>query len=221
MRPSLERALFADYPVFFVEAALSARDSSMARGLCCGDGWEPIVRRVAAAAERIRLRHGVIIHCTQAKEKFGSLRIHHRVAGSQRLDDRFMRIVVAVDSVSLRVCEVCGADGRLAVARGRVYRTLCAEHLSRRAVADYEAAHAEPWSAAEIASRTGCELADAELIRQSFAAPREVKSYDPAHDFIHLSPGTQAGDEVPGFTLSRIWPLTKNPSPAGDERGTP
>ena len=87
----------------------------------------------------------------------------------------------------------------LAIARGRVYRALCSQHLSRRAIAAYEAAHAEP----------GMPVWDPDAV------------FDPAYDYIHMPAGTQPGEFVPGYTMSPIAPLTKNPSPAGDERGTP
>ena len=190
MRSSLETALFARYPLFFVQLRPSS-DPSMGPGIACGDGWEPLIRRVAAAADQIRLRRGVICVAAQIKEKLGSLRVHYRVCGDLLRDEQFDRIVAAAGNLSLRLCEVCGASGHLAIARGRVYRTLCEDHLSRRAVADYEAAH------------------------------DEAKRFDPAHDFRHLPPGSQPGDVVPGCTLPPIWPITKEPSPAGDEKGNP
>ena len=77
MRPSLERALFTGFPIVFAETEGSCR---------CGDGWEPLIRRVAAAAELIREHRGVVNVVTQTKEKFGALRIYHWIAGTYDRD---------------------------------------------------------------------------------------------------------------------------------------
>lgn len=207
MRPSLERALIADFPVFFTESGLTARQSCMGRGIACGDGWEPLIRRVAAAAEMIRERRGVVIHATQVKQKFGALRIYHEIAGTYDRDPRFSSIVTAAAAISTRICEVCGQPGRLSVACGRYYRSVCAVHLSRRAIADYEAAHAEPdRPLAEMVRRIGCtDEAEAARIMALSEKYGPSSDYDSAHDYAHLSD---------------TWPTTCDP-PAGGERGTP
>jgi FAD/FMN-containing dehydrogenase len=66
----LDAALVRDFPKLFTDRNIGPRYTAMCWGFDCGDGWEPIIRRLSAKLERA----GVV--AVQVKEKFGGLRFY-------------------------------------------------------------------------------------------------------------------------------------------------
>lgn len=112
MTPDKSASLVHDFPKLYVDYGGNPRQTAMAFGFECGDGWEPLIRRLSEVVEPL----GVV--ATQVKEKFGTLRFYIR-GGS----DEAYKAIRAAEGESARTCEECGADGALRTAGW--YRTLC------------------------------------------------------------------------------------------------
>ncbi|KAK0460471.1 uncharacterized protein EV420DRAFT_212004 [Desarmillaria tabescens] len=106
----------AEYPSLFT-------DSEMQRwALTCGRGWEGLVRQVC---EELKRRGSGVVF-TQIKEKFGKLRIYVDSG-----DEEMRRYLWEMEEKSGKVCETCGAEGRLADSSGWYFAT-CEECARKR-----------------------------------------------------------------------------------------
>ncbi|WP_338928192.1 hypothetical protein WDZ11_00270 (plasmid) [Roseomonas mucosa] len=98
-------ALAARHPML----AREQRDESSYQwwGLECGLGWVPLLDAVASTIEgRCAITGEPLPHVTQAKEKFGSLRLHLDGA-----DEFALAVADAAEHLSERVCETSGRPG--------------------------------------------------------------------------------------------------------------
>ncbi len=100
MTPELEAALVRDFPGLFADRHKPITQSLMAFGCECGDGWEPLLRRLFG-----QLSAGVVL--TQVKEKWGGLRVYFYGATDAEYD-----LIDAAERASLTICEVCGQPGK-------------------------------------------------------------------------------------------------------------
>ena len=84
-------------------------------------GWRPILHD---AVERL---HSIdaTIRIVQAKEKFGSLRLHLDHGSTEAYD-----VIDAARTKSERSCELCGADAQLRRTLDGYYSTRCPDHAS-------------------------------------------------------------------------------------------
>ncbi|KDQ09627.1 hypothetical protein BOTBODRAFT_36865 [Botryobasidium botryosum FD-172 SS1] len=115
MRKDLQNALYADFPQLYREHKLSMDKSSMPWGICTGDGWEPLIRRlsekITAIIEQLKAsgdEDWEKIAASGVKEKYAELRFHMRLATEE--------IQEAIDEAkeeSQRTCETCGAAGSI------------------------------------------------------------------------------------------------------------
>ena len=98
--------------------------------LSYGDGWAGIME---ALCERLQFHadHNAMppVQITQAKEKWGELSVNY--AGG---DAHAGGLIDMAETLSARVCEVCGNPGTLQ--DGPAFRTRCVEHVDTR-LSDY------------------------------------------------------------------------------------
>lgn len=129
MDPKLDEALCRDFPNVFRDRSARKEDSCMYWGLDCGDGWEPLIRRIAVAFEAWILtqpeEERPKYKAAQVKEKFGGLNFY--TAGHPDTVDKVIR---GAQEESYRTCEVCGAPGR--PRKGGWVKTLCDAHAAER-----------------------------------------------------------------------------------------
>ena len=115
----LQDELFEKYSEFFSNKDLGPRNSCMAFGIECGNGWYDIIdlicykiqSRNKTIKERNRLIDGnneevIDFKFDQIKEKFGGLRVYY--SGG---DDRVRGLVDMAEKMSYKMCEVCGNRG--------------------------------------------------------------------------------------------------------------
>lgn len=100
---------------------------SLEQGLrCVGRGWHPLVTRAFALFEAAGV--GVV----QVKEKWGGLCVYaswEDVPGTQEEQRGMFRELAAIEELSRRTCERCGAPGWLV---GQIWKkTLCPVHAVR------------------------------------------------------------------------------------------
>lgn len=119
MKDELQNKLYDKYPELFENRHKSPRESCMAWGIECGDGWYDILsalcfgiaqhERNKAAELKREGQNGDYqpFKFDQIKEKFGGLRIYHDGG------DEFVRgMIYMADSLSYMICEACGARGK-------------------------------------------------------------------------------------------------------------
>jgi len=111
MDTELDRALCRDFPILFSDRDKSMNVSCMHWGFCCGDGWEPIIRRLS---EKITIeimkqpenrRHE--FRAAQVKEKFACLRFYMECETPE-----MSAAISEAEKESSVTCEVCGRPGR-------------------------------------------------------------------------------------------------------------
>lgn len=112
MKQELTEALFRDFPNLYAGRSLGPRQNLLCFGFECGDGWEPLIRRLSEKLEPLG------IGAVQVKEKFGGLRFYTN-GGSDEVD-AFIR---AAEEESFKTCEHCGEPGT--TRGGGWIRTLC------------------------------------------------------------------------------------------------
>ncbi len=116
----LQDELFEKYPEFFSNKDLGLRNSCMAFGIECGNGWYDLIDlicyKVYNRNKNIKDRNRLIIgnneeiidfKFDQIKEKFGGLRVYY--SGG---DDRVYGWVDFAEAMSYKICEVCGNKGK-------------------------------------------------------------------------------------------------------------
>ncbi|KDQ09629.1 hypothetical protein BOTBODRAFT_58537 [Botryobasidium botryosum FD-172 SS1] len=113
MRGDLQNALYADFPQLYREHKFSADESFMHRGICTGDGWEPLIRRlsekITAIIEQLKANGDEDwdkIAVCGVKEKFAELRFDMRLATVE-----IQEAIHEAKEESQRTCEMCGEAG--------------------------------------------------------------------------------------------------------------
>lgn len=112
MNQELQNKLFAKYPKIFRQKDLSAQQTAMCWGICCGDGWYSIIDALCGQIQN-HLEHNmkdndgtIVVEATQVKEKYGGLRFYYTGG------DEFIRGVCwMAEDLSCRTCEECGSPG--------------------------------------------------------------------------------------------------------------
>lgn len=121
MSPELDDALCRDFPLLYRTRRGRAGQTCMAFGFCCGDGWEPLIRRLSEKLEALIAElpddEGRPT-AFQVKEKFGGLRFYM----SSETPEMSAAIKEA-ERAAAHTCEECSAPGR--PRSGGWIQTLC------------------------------------------------------------------------------------------------
>lgn len=138
MKQELQDKLYEKYPSLFSNKDKSRRESCMAWGIECNDGWYDLLSAVCwrifqhekNIADRIAIRNKHSkendksdldyqpVKFDQIKEKYGGIRIYY--SGG---DDYINGVVSLADEMSYKICEVCGNSGK--PNKGGWITTLC------------------------------------------------------------------------------------------------
>ena len=109
MDVKLQQALFDRYPEIFSERIQSMTETAMCWGIDTGDGWYDLIDVLCATLQdETRQSGSPQVVATQVKEKHGGLRFYVRAA-----DDRQYTAIEFAEAMSLRICETCGAPGKV------------------------------------------------------------------------------------------------------------
>ena len=133
MRNDLEKQLYEIDPVFFEEAIacennkMDERNTCMAFGCECGDGWFEPLKKFVEKIALINLnakKYNIKFVCNQLKEKFGYLRVYYtnKLIDSTKITNEnipAINILVSLFEDALdacvnecsSVCEICGREG--------------------------------------------------------------------------------------------------------------
>jgi hypothetical protein len=122
MDKELQMKLVEKYPTVFKDYGGDMRQTCMAWGICCGNGWYDIIDELCAKLEPM----GIV--AAQIKEKFGGLRFYVNDIPNDTLWDEIhgdKGCITEAEVKSLETCENCGKPGKI-VGEGWI-RTLCDE----------------------------------------------------------------------------------------------
>lgn len=112
MSPDKEALLCERYPMLFAMCSRGPRESAMAFGFECGDGWFDIIDAASAKLEAINRGLGKEkIVAEQVKEKFGGLRYY--LSAPPSVCDQAYAIAAEAEHASEKTCEACGKPGVL------------------------------------------------------------------------------------------------------------
>jgi hypothetical protein len=129
LSPEHDAKLRADYPLMFNTTAdrkfrrleWQVATPFVHRGFECGDGWYVLIDALCRTLQTETEAGAPQVVANQVKEKFGTLRFN-----SSGQNERQEGIIEVAETQSGRVCEVCGAAGRLI--RDQWIKTRCPEH---------------------------------------------------------------------------------------------
>ncbi len=107
--------------------------SEIVGGFSCGDGWEPIIRKLSERIVSLNLSHSVEV--VQVKEKFGGLRYYFDIIYDIENDEDYPigeadivdKLVKEAEAEADQTCEKCGKPGTLNKS-GYWLNTRCEEH---------------------------------------------------------------------------------------------
>lgn len=136
MKKELDDALCRDFPLLYTQRNWDMQKTCMCWGFECGDGWEPLIRRLSEKLEpRIAayVRKTFCFPCpedpfpqaSQVKEKWGTLHFY--------MDNQLPslgRHIWRAERESARTCETCGKPGKLR--QGGWITCACDEHSQGR-----------------------------------------------------------------------------------------
>lgn len=132
MKKEFDEALCHDFPLLFKDRDSDMRTTAMCWGFP-GDGWEPLIRRLARKIE-VAIQEGISAgrwsednhpRASQVKEKYGGLRFY-MTHTSDEIEDLIQVAEVEAD----KTCEWCGEPGTLR--NGGWMVTLCDKHNEDR-----------------------------------------------------------------------------------------
>jgi hypothetical protein len=106
-----EKQIFDTYPKIFEDTNLSIKESCMARGIECGDGWLKIITDLCDMCEMISELDEIQVKFLQVKEKFGRLTIYYTVPNHYPRETLCLMVQACVEFAMSRsdsVCEKCG-----------------------------------------------------------------------------------------------------------------
>lgn len=134
----LQKRLFNDFPKIFIEKDLPMQQTCMCWGICTDDGWFVLLHELCSYLQWYtdKNKYPQVI-AQQVKEKFGTLRFYYsyNIVEDTKLDEEDQTRMCAgmdgaiqfAESMSSRICEVCGAFNNTVelMSRGGWCKTLC------------------------------------------------------------------------------------------------
>lgn len=126
MTKSLELKLMGRFPKLLVDMYGSPRETCMAYGIACDDGWYDLIYNLCEELQGWSDVYGSQIVATQIKEKFGGLRFYVKIDGEAKENvwREVNTIISKYEDLSLETCELTGGYGEMCK-RGFLMKTLC------------------------------------------------------------------------------------------------
>jgi len=125
MKQELQDKLFEKYPKIFRQKNLTPNETLMCFGIETGDGWfsllDCLCQSIQLDLDQPRSEETRQVEAVQVKEKFGGLRFYY--TGGH---DRIRGMVDLAESLSYKICDVCGGPGE--TSQTGWARTRCSDH---------------------------------------------------------------------------------------------
>jgi len=123
MRKELEGKLIEKYPEIFCQKSLPMSQTAMCWGIETGNGWFGLISALCSCIDNhVKNRPALAVEAVQVKEKYGGLRFY--INGG---DDFVEGLIEMAETMSYRICDVCGAPGKRS-GRGWI-TTRCDKHF--------------------------------------------------------------------------------------------
>lgn len=123
MKSTLVWSLACDFPNLFAELH-ELGEFDFFRRINCGDGWEPIIRRLAVRMEAILQDMPVderpVYRVIKVEEKYGGLHVYMHDATIE-----MRQLITQATSESYKICELCGEAGSIRQGLWVGTKTLC------------------------------------------------------------------------------------------------
>jgi len=125
MKEELELKLVEKFPKFLKDYKGDPKESRLAFGVECGNGWYNIIHDCFTQLEAMcKFDKSLKINIQQIKEKFGTIRIYASVDCDKDITRSIVyALITHTETLSEDVCEVAGDYGSLCK-RGMWYKTL-------------------------------------------------------------------------------------------------
>ena len=127
MKEELDIALVKDFPNLYKQRNLSPQETCMCWGFECGNGWEPLIRKLSEKLEAMILKVPTedrqYYSAMQVKEKYGTLRFYMSCC-----TDEMNKAIEIVEDESRKICETCGAPGIIRNRGSWLYNS-CDKHI--------------------------------------------------------------------------------------------
>ena len=140
MNAQSEHQLRDKYPELFVDIWGDPRQTAMAWGLECDDGWYTILdtlcRQISHHLKYNTEPNVQPVILEQVKEKYGTLRFYYRGG-----DDVISGLVQMAEAMSAKCCERCGNLGK--IRGGSWLKTLCDKHAQELGYYNDETAYSQ------------------------------------------------------------------------------
>ena len=121
MKTELELKLVKEYPKIFKDYKGDPKQTCMAFGFECGDGWYWLIDSLCKNLQWNTDHNGYPqVVATQVKEKFGGLRFY-----TNGTNDKQRAVISFVESLSYKICENCGTNQDVSTDNKGWIRTLC------------------------------------------------------------------------------------------------
>lgn len=135
----LQERLFNDFPKIFIEKDLPKQQTCMCWGICTDNGWFELLHNLCSYLQwhTDKNKFPQVI-AQQVKEKFGTLRFYYSLDYSDHILDTDEKTSIRrcseqdgaiqfAESMSARICEICGAFNNTvaSMSRGGWCKTLC------------------------------------------------------------------------------------------------
>lgn len=122
MDENLEKKLVEKYPSMYRDYRGDPKETCMAWGFSCGDGWYSIIEELSEKIAKIDKENLVV--ADQVKEKFAGLRFYYHIEGENNsLFDKVDKLVSEAEAKSFKTCERCGKPGSV---KGKMWvTTMC------------------------------------------------------------------------------------------------
>jgi len=110
MNPELDKQLCEDFPKIFARRNESPKETALAFGFECGDGWYDIISTLCDVIQnQIKYTPDIPeVVALQVKEKYGTLRFY--IYGGNAYTDG---MIAMAESMSGKICELCGNKGKI------------------------------------------------------------------------------------------------------------
>ena len=127
MNKELTEKLFENYPKLFKQKDLSYKQSCMAFGFNCDDGWYMLIDKLCESIQfHIDKNSHPQVEVVQVKEKFGGLRFY-----TNNADEYLTGYIDFAESLSMEICEVCGSTKGVGQTVGWI-KTICTKCAGRK-----------------------------------------------------------------------------------------
>lgn len=116
----LRQSIILDHPELFGTPPFNVRETCIAFGLECGDGWLPILDDLCTKlSDALKRDPGTQFRFMQVKEKWGALTMYYNGG-----NDEMRSLLSEAESQAAKTCEYCGGPSEIRN-DGGWYTTVC------------------------------------------------------------------------------------------------